>query len=215
MILSLNEVETLARKAACGAGVAVGVAEDFGSAVRVLSASRLDGPALAARALAALGDGRSAPPSAERKSTAWRMVPADPEAGLSACLAGPATADLALAFSEDIVLFALDVPEIVAGYLAAAGDGRCRALASEDGPAVVAVDGAVFLVAGEGPLAAGTFTCRPFTGALPGRLAVPTDGVPVEAKVHAALDGLAARLLVPATDLSRERGAGAGLIDGD
>lgn len=216
MIVSLNEIETLARKAAAGAGLPVGVADDFGAAVRALAEAGAPAERLAAKALGSL-DAGAVRPAPRRDGAVWRLAPSS-DAALSAAASAPTAADLACAFCSDpdggVVLEAVDVPEIVIGALAASGGdftveygGRqLRVSGGEIGP-LSGAPGA------DTPVA---MAIRSGAGAGDGlRRTVPTEGVPADRTAWEALERYAARCLVPESEGSRLRGAGAGLLDAD
>jgi hypothetical protein len=98
MMLSLNEVESTVWKAARGAGLAWGLAEEAGQAARWMAAQRLDwaAPVVACLAAAEAAQGRLAPPAAAED----RWQPPAGAAALSPLICGPLISDLAFQLAE-------------------------------------------------------------------------------------------------------------------
>lgn len=221
MRLSLNEIEVTARKAALGAGLPLGLAEEAGAAAYLLAAGRvpvagilrtaLEGP-VTARLELRPGDG------------IWHLTSeANP---LPTLVAAPSACDLVIAAARQgspIRLRAvMDLPILALAQ---------AVLASERAnlPVTVEIGGELWLadskrgipgdIARLSQLRAAEllFHClgpaQPVVSAPP----VPAahEGASVDAGDWARIQALADRMLVPATRHSRERGAGAGLIDTD
>lgn len=110
MIVSLNEIETTAYRAALGVGLDHGLAQDAGAIAAKLLASRPDGLAILLRALAFADAHRIAPPVFVRDSRRFR-----PRHGvLPSLVAGPVAADLRRADPDATVDTSLaDEPAIV------------------------------------------------------------------------------------------------------
>lgn len=190
---SLNEVESLAQKAARGAGLPWGVAEDAGRSAVWLA--RHLGACWAPSLLALL----QAPP---------------PPACSPLLLAGP-LADGAVATAEAVVAPAWLLPVLLLGpgrcnpvvLRAGAAEVRCNPL--EDPRATVPAEALAALPAG--PVAVGLREAR--LPALPYALPPRFRRSLVAGAVWARLESLAALTYVPASTVSRLRGAGAGLLD--
>jgi hypothetical protein len=214
LAVSLAEIEAMGRKAARGAGHAWGMAEEAGRAARWLSAHGGEGPEALA-ALLAETDGAVAchAPGAER----WEA-----EAGaLCAVQLGAALSDIAheIADGRRIETGPVLQPALALGALALA--------ARDIGVAIgVEADGARARLTPQGPVMdpaswpwrAGALTVWPGgKAAWPDRqrLSPSAASRPVDRAVWESLGRLAARTHVPATESSRERGAGAGVRDGD
>ncbi len=214
MRVSLNEIETTVRKATVGAGWPWGAAEDAGRAAAWLAARGLEGATAAREALregpapvrlAPIGDGR------------WRC----PRARILA--EGIAALDLLLAGDAlRVELGGADAPLLLLG-LAGVMAGACGAELAllSGGRPVARVCGATLHLGGTPPGAWSRVELRAGAaepeGAVEHRAPLqPGDaGWPVDAQTWAALATLAARCLVPASEISRLRGAGAGLVDDD
>ena len=219
IVCSLNEVETYGRRAARGAGMSWGLAEEAGKASRWLAERGLPGVELLVRLLTA-NDGRSyasmAPVITDGR---WQAV----EGALCPVCTGAALSDRidVLARGEEICLGALAYPLLLAPFL----DHSWRfddashelrwpnvcvsifangvTLECERPPAYLSerVDEVNVSV---GTQRKGNPTHRPRTG-----------GVNTPLSVWRAMDALAKRTYVPATEESRARGAGAGPTDND
>lgn len=199
---TLAEIDALCRKAARGVGCPWGLAEEAGKAARWLAARGLPGP----EALAALLEGpRNCPCSgrgggpecALRFGTrladrAERIAAGEPMSGV---VAQPllVLAQLGRAATATASSFIVDWSDVRA---------HC-------GPAglSIAADGDLFP-------ASTTFRCRTGRAELP---EIPAEhrSRPVTAEAWATLERHAARTYAPATEASRQAGAGAGTVDDD
>ena len=207
---SLNEVETLAAKAARGAGLPWGLAEDAAKAARWLAAFGLPWPETLLRLLAGWDARRSRP-----GDRAGIQVFAADGASLSPLICGPYLGDRAADFAAD----------------RPSRDGRDAAVASTvrgAGGFGGAVPHSPSLPAGRrdrraAPLpnssAAPSKPWRAtFPSTWPAKAAgedggidfVPVDRARVPTKAWGALEVLAARTYVPASERSRALGAGVG-----
>ena len=218
MRLSLNEVEVTARKAALGAGLPLGLAEEAGAIAYWLAAAGFAVAPLIARAL-----GELALPSLamEEAPGGWRLV--GQPSPLSAIVAAPSACDLVIAAAKQgrraRVRAAVDLPAIALAACAVAS-GRAHlsltlAIGAEPWPGPRGLDARdiarlAALREREVTIAPGQPETTPFSAIAPAH-----DGVEVDPAEWAAVQALADRMLVPATRHSRERGAGAGLIDTD
>lgn len=186
ILLSYNEVSSTARKAASGAGLPHGVAEEIGQAAVWLSTRGLDAVEIVVRALSGSG-------------------PRTILAGLAAidalcCGEGPEEAALE---SADCSLLLLALAGV-----AAENTGLSLAVKQENG-SLLPLDAACrepatnrlcLVRRGQGDTAEATLSSRPAATS--------------EAAYAVALQ-LAAKTYVPASDLSRAMGAGAGTTDND
>jgi hypothetical protein len=209
--VSLNEIETTLRKAALGAGWPLGLAEEVGRAAAWLCGFGIDGVAAALPALAA---GPSLAEAA-RAGALWRFP------GARAAAAGPSALDLLRAAGEgaSAALEGVDAPLLLlglAGVAAAdAGGGFALDVEGRDSARGWARVGARTLaLAGEAPAPGAAVALRRLAAAPAGRAPSTTRAAP-DPTLWAQAAALADRLLVPASETSRARGAGAGLIDDD
>ncbi|MBZ0129658.1 MAG: DUF3726 domain-containing protein [Rhodobacteraceae bacterium] len=204
MRLSLNEVEVTLKKAAMGAGYATGLAEDTGRACFWLAERGLDAARAGAAALQSpagggggeLGDGCL-------RFAAARVVRDGPSA-LDLLLSGDASS---------VELEAADAPLLLVGLagVAAAVHGVAWRLVHAAGALVIGGDG----VDGAMPKPGAMIRLTRLAEATPTGIAPQTGGCEVGDADWAAITALAARLLVPESDASRQAGAGAGAIDND
>lgn len=220
MTLSFNELESLARKAARGAGMTWGLAEEAGRATRWLCERNLPGAETLAALLSIRGDlGHDAlrPQRPEAVGGDWRA-----EAGaLCPIAAGAALCDFSsgsdeapriktgpmscpalllpfAAWTADAAAVAIEVSWSGMRVELCAGEAR---LGAPD-PAALTADRAEAVVVG--PAAK---TCVAATD-----LALRAD---VSHEAQEILERFAHRTYAPATQQSREAGAGAGLSDND
>jgi hypothetical protein len=198
--VSLNEIDAMAKKATRGAGHAWGIAEEAGRAARWLESRGL--PGLAAL-LGCLESGETA---------------------RSALVAGASLADRAqeIAAGRSLTVTAVTSPLLVLPFAAAAAHmARCDAELVWPGGRLRLANGLALLAGRETVLAEGPvdLTLRPATGAADDAgLVERIGGVIVDLELWRALDRLAAKTYVPASQTSRQRaGAGGGMqnIDND
>lgn len=217
MTFSLNEIEAMGKRAARGAGMEWGIAEEAGKTTRWLSAHGLPGPELLAELLTrndgaayddlapVLLDGRW------RARTGW----------LCPLISGAALSDRAqdMAAGQNIALGPIVFPLLLAPYAArgATALGISIELAWEGVTLTISSDGGLS-VDGEST----TVVARKAEGVLCRRAGKPAaaprahePGRAVEAEAWSRLNGFAQRTFAPATEASRLRGAGAGLTDND
>jgi hypothetical protein len=216
--LSLSEVAALAAKAARGAGLSWGLAEEAAYAARWLAAHQLAGATLLRRHLVAI-DGRGWRELAPVVDPAgWRTASG---AALSPLAAGPALADragLADGPAAAPTLLQVGDPALLLPFAALAAQPLGY-------PLRIVWDGVVAVVDGAGGLAldatgaglearrAAIVTVAPAEPTVAPRPPRPTTCA-VAAAVRRDLEALAARTYVPATAASRA-GAGAGTHDPD
>ena len=213
---SLNEIESLAKKATRGAGYSWGLAEEAGKATRWLCAAGLPGaPALAA--LLVRNDGvaydalRPIDEAAPWRATGGALCP---------LIAGAALSDRAgtLAAGRGIVLSRVSHPLLLLPFLVSAADMTRTDLTLHwdgvilsHGPDGTALDAraAALAVTEARDVGAAPTTARPATRI---RRAWRGDIAPDSAAI---LQRFAHRTYAPETDERRRAGAGAGLSDND
>lgn len=209
LVLSSNEIDAMAKKAAKGAGMPWGLAAEAGRATRWLADHGLPGPSALADLLD-WRDGRShAEVSPPDVSLAWR----DHAAVLDPIVAGTVCADLATRLVDGPVDLGRIRQPVLLGFalsVAAARSGSAFVARWTDTVLVVSPDRA----AASGEL----MTKEAGVTVEPGRadatsLDAPAAGWPVDPDAWARLGAYAHRTYAPDTEASRLRGAGAGLID--
>jgi hypothetical protein len=211
LVLSLNELEALCRKAARGAGLSWGLAEETGKAVRWLAGRGLPGPEALARWL---------PSPAFSPAAGWTMAPDhwQPEGpALDPLAAGASLADHAtlLPGAEPLTLESLAEPLLFLPFLAQAARTRRHIvwIAADGCAAALAPDGGL-AIAGAPPKAASAVVSFAAAPVLPVH-AVTARTCAIGTETYAVLDRLAVRTYAPSTETSRSMGAGAGLTDND
>lgn len=186
ILLSYNEVLSTTRKAASGAGLPHGVAEEIGHAAVWLSARNVDAVGIVVRALSGNGP--------------------------QSILTGLATVDALCCGegSEEAVLESADCSLLLLALagVASGNAGLSLAIQREDG-SLLSLDAACLE-----PAAARLRLVRLREGAADDVALSPRPAATSEAAYAAAL-ALAAKTYVPASDLSRAMGAGAGTTDND
>jgi hypothetical protein len=206
---SLNEIELMARKAAVGAGWAGGLAEDAGRAAAWLCSHGYDGVQAAHASI------NAGPQELSVEHTQTGVVFQQAQAAR----AGPSVLDLMAdgGVMDHAILRNVDVPIMVLGL--------AGVLSAQYGTAVGLefANGTQAHMAPEGHQISGEIVCascdvkvRRITWS--GTNLKPTDaasGYDVNEDIWAKLGDFAANTYVPATEESRWRGAGAGLIDND
>ena len=219
IVCSLNEVETYSRRAARGAGMPWGLAEEAGKASRWLAERGLPGVELLVRLLTA-NDGRlyasMAPVIVDGR---WQA----PGGELCPVCSGAALSDRidVLAGGGEICLSALAYPLLLVPFLDPSRrlDDACYELRWPNVRVSVFAGGVTLEYKNEpAHLGERVDEVRLSVGAY-GK-AHPTHhprtaGVKMSLSVWRAMDALAKRTYVPATEESRDRGAGAGRTDND
>ncbi|MBP5856601.1 DUF3726 domain-containing protein [Marivibrio halodurans] len=224
---SLNEIEAVARKAARGAGMSWGLAEEAGKAARWLALH--DQPGLAALVdLLEWRDGRAHETLRPHETTGADGARLWQAAGGALCPVAAGTALVDFAFDlrradASIRLHIVRTPLLLLPFIAraAAEEGRrfemtCGAPGGDPAITQLSPDGPT------GPLprlpGEADILIRPATdGGTRSERATPriARGVAVDRRVWARAERLAHRTYVPASDGSRLSGAGAGLSDND
>ncbi len=217
MSFSLNEIEAMGKRAARGAGLDWGIAEEAGKAARWLTAHGLPGPELLAELLTR-NEGKS---YAELAPVSVDGVWEAKSGQLCPLVAGAALSDRAaeVAAGREFEFGSIAFPLLLAPYAACGARSRGAAIelswsgvmltiSPDDG---LAVEGDIAAVAAR---TADYVHCRPA-----GKDTVtPPAGEPgraVDAETWSRLSAFAHRTLAPATEASRLAGAGAGLTDND
>jgi hypothetical protein len=231
--LSLNEVEVCLKKAALGAGLPLGYAEDLAGAVAWLCRWGFPGIPAGLESLEAARDGTTA--LARPSDDGETLASADGRPA-AAWHAGPTLADLLRGEPDTLELHvpSAEWPLLVLGALGVYSEAKGPGLSLRwDGGAALCRNGVPYLIDGawaslerrrEGAVSAGAAdprsrgTRRTASGA-PEADGVKADvfeiGVRVEAEIWARLQALVRLTLVPASEASRSAGAGAGLRDTD
>jgi hypothetical protein len=218
MRCSLNEIDAAVRKSARGAGLAWGLAEEAGMAARWLEARRLGGLALFAT-LFEHHDGTSYEQVRVRATDRIWIA-----AGGVLCpiVTGAALADHAEGIAAGVAIETgpMLCPLILAPFVALATRAAGRALDLEWSGIRLRFDGDDAGLDGAPEslrvLHARRTACRlardHSTGPL---LEARSSAVLVDPAIWARLDRFAQRTYVPASEASRVKGAGAGMIDND
>lgn len=216
MTFSLNEIEATGKRAARGAGLDWGIAEEAGKAARWLTMHGLPGPEILAELLTR-NDGKSyeelVPASADgiwRARSGW----------LCPLIAGAALSDRASEIAAGRVFETgpIAFPLLLAPYVACGA--RPRGVVFE-----LTWPGVTLTLAPDGLAIAGaeaTLSARIADGVkcrVAAEVRVPPrateSGRAVDAETWSRLSAFAHRMLAPATEASRLAGAGAGLTDND
>jgi hypothetical protein len=223
MTFSLNEVEAMGKRAARGAGLDWGIAEEAGKAARWLTAHGLPDPELLAELLTR-NEGKSYDELAPESAAVSTDGVWEAKSGcLCPLIAGAALSDRAaeVAAGRTFEFGSIAFPLLLAPY--AASGARSRGAAVElSWPGVTLTISPDDGLAVEGDLAAvATRTatgahCRPAAK----DIVTPPAGQPgraVDAETWSRLSAFAHRTFAPATEASRLAGAGAGarLTDND
>jgi hypothetical protein len=218
MICSLNEIEAETRKAARGAGLSWGLAEEAGKAARWLEMHGLRSvPFFAALFEAYAGRDYTALAMASTAGC-WRA-----RGGmLCPVIAGAGLLDRAdeIAAGRAIEMADLALPVLLAPFAAAIVKATGAGIVLEwPGVRFVFTGEGTWCDAERGALDAASAphaTCGKLAGAVRGTPLRPAIvGVPVDEAVWSRLDAFVQRTYVPASDESRLKGAGAGVLDTD
>ncbi|MCP4283777.1 MAG: DUF3726 domain-containing protein [Gammaproteobacteria bacterium] len=214
MTYSLNEIDVMGKRAARGAGLTWGLAEEAGKAARWLCACDLPGAEILNEILT-ISDGKKyddlAPISAEG---VWHA----PSGSLSPLFAGPALSDRAasLAAGHEIELGKTIKPLFLAPYLSTAAKltGTTIELAWADATVTVTSQGILLKGGNVSATEAESVRCR----GVEANQEISSEGVHgrnVDRDAWDHLSLLMHRYLAPDTEESRIAGAGAGLNDND
>nr|WP_178125119.1 MULTISPECIES: DUF3726 domain-containing protein [unclassified Pseudomonas] len=211
----MNEIESLCKKAARGAGLTWGLAEEAGKAARWLTAHGLDGAAILAAQLQQ-DDGCSYPQLAPQVDAGTWQVPGH---WMCPLIAGATLSDHGYLLRDNAPLQLDEVahPQLLLPFVSVTARQLELALELSWDNCQVLFDcrGAAFMLQADGLDAphAARVSCTRATGT--GEFKHPLGGpLPLlNATVQDALEQLAARTYVPASEASRLLGAGAGLSD--
>jgi Protein of unknown function (DUF3726) len=210
---AMSELQALAYKAAVGAGLPVGVAQDIAAAGVWLAQRRFTACQIIARGLADVGTKRG---DCRTSDLGVELV------DVRAAATGTSAVDLLVASGRstfEVSLKGLDEPALLLGLVGTAADRYAIAIE-------LVVSGRTFVVDPTCSVEPATFPTRgpadialrratPSAITSPPCLATRYDPAAVSDTGWDQLERLAKRTYVPATDHSRARGAGAGLTDND
>ncbi|MDD9902926.1 MAG: DUF3726 domain-containing protein [Rhodospirillaceae bacterium] len=209
MSFALNEIEATANKAARGAGLDWGIAEEAGKAVRWLAARGLPGPELLAQTLKrnqGLAHVVLAPKTTDRT---W----AAPGGRLCPLIAGAALTDCAheVLSGRDLRLDRTSFPLLLVPFAAACGKATEVVIeVSWAGAALTIASGTELYIDGEesNPPETGWVQCRRVADVPTVATEPETSRCSVGVSAWDELNEFAHRTYAPATEESRERGAG-------
>lgn len=213
---SLNEIEAMGKRAAHGANLDWGVAEETGKAIRWLSAHGLPGPEL----LVALFKGNENKSDAEVAPVSTNEIWRATSGALSPLAAGAALSDLVgeLTTGHEFEFSRTTLPLLTVPY--AAFGAKLRNVAIEicwlELKLIVTPDGGLLI---EGDKTATTVlsvdkVCCRIAAREVNTMLPPEIGREVDSENWDYLNSLAYRNFAPSTTSSRQ-GAGAGLVDND
>jgi hypothetical protein len=214
MSYSLNEIEAQAKRAARGAGLSWGMAEEAGRATRWLAAYDLPGPELLCQVLR-LNDGVPQKQIAPRLGgDAWYSV----SGALCPLAAGAALNDIAdqIGAGQPIEMAHVSFPLLVVPFAAWAAQHLKRPVRVIWQDVRIDTDGDGIWIDGTGMNAseAGTLQCH-LARVRHDPAQRPLIRGSVTPEVWADLDVFAHRTYAPATEASRLLGAGSGVSDND
>jgi hypothetical protein len=216
MAFSQNEIEAMGKRAARGAGLPWGLAEEAGKAARWLSSRGLPGPEELAEILTR-NDGKNydelAPVSVDG---VWRA----PSGRLCPLVSGAALSDRAaeIAAGREIQFGPTGQPLLLAPYVAGVAKQTGTAVELSWAGVVITFTPESVSIEGE-PAAlaarsADSICCRRTERAVVEAVQRPPGRV-VDAETWSRLNAFAQRTFAPATEASRLAGAGASLTDND
>ena len=215
VLCSLNEIQTQATKAARGAGLPWGVADEAGRAARWLEARGLAGLSTLDGALESLSapDWRRCLPVPE--GVVWRAESGEID-GLLAGMTLADRTDRPLPFAGDgaLVLVRVRWPLLAVPFLAGVAQVCGAQLVVSLGPQTPAIEIGPQSVAESGRVLVGMALAEAVriekggNGAMPPDLPRLDGSIPVDREVYTSLDRRAARTSVPESAESQARGAG-------
>ena len=212
MNFSLTETDALCRKAAKGAGMSWGLAEEAGKSVRWLVSHRQDGPAALAELLILreTGRARGVPVTG---ADGWRG-----ERGLCPIRCGASLSDYShtLQLNEPVTLYDVHQPVLLVSFLAhiAHLHGASVILECAESALAIGPDGSLAGPVSLPPLADCKITLKTDQAA-PHMATGPQTRATLSAEALEHLSRFAHRTYAPATEASRLLGAGAGTTDND
>jgi hypothetical protein len=214
---SLNEIDALVRKAARGAGLSWGLAEEAGKCARALAMTE---PGHLAAVAAVLEAGRAGRLSRHiaYDGPVWRAADNLP---LNPLIIGPSVADHAFLLEKGCLTVegALAEPTLLLPFLIAAPCGAARTLTVETDAGTFEISD--FTVTGTAPQALPDRVCwlrlspAETVANLERPAALPVHAVPLPHALKQRFEALAAHTYVQSSERSRATGAGAGLNDND
>jgi len=215
-MFSLNEIEAMGKRAARGAGLPWGLAEEAGKATRWLASNDLPGPVLLLKTLVQ----NDARPTSEGAPVSVDGVWRAPAGMLCPLVTGAALCDRAseMAGGHAIILGPTLQPLLLAPYLAmAAKTSQATFALNWDGfESIVDSDNISWADDQTIPAEDNGQTVRcSRTNRMNSRSRAPVSALAVETDVWDGLNRFALRTFAPATEESRIAGAGAGLADND
>ena len=209
MTFSLNEVAAMARKAARGAGYPWGLAEEAAMAVRWLSARGLDGCGALSEVLARLEGGAWEVSRLQPVGDRWRGT----GAVLCPLVTGAALADRATVLpAGGLTLEGVVAPLVLLPFAAGVARMRVQTVRVSWAGSEFATDGTQKSASG-GMEAAADVRVR-FESRHANWLPITSRASP-DPRDWETLEVFAARTYAPATEASRQSGAGAGETDND
>jgi hypothetical protein len=213
LTLSMNEVDALCRKAARGAGMSWGLAEEAGKTARFLAERNLPGPERLAAWLAHANFADSLK-GFDAAGTEWRPH----GAALDPVAAGASLADHAamLPFDNGILLHDVAEPLLLIPFLRslAMTRGKPARLDADGYAAAITPEGELFL-SGPVPAIARKIRISTAAGNMPPAHRGAALAWAIAPEAFEVLDRLAFLTYAPHTETSRLSGAGAGLSDND
>jgi len=212
LVVSSNEIDALAKKAAKGAGMPWGLAAEAGKATRWLADRGLPGPAV----LADLLDWRDGRPIAAVSPPDVSLDWAGHDAVFDAVVVGTVCADLAPRLAVSPASLGTVRGPLLLGFAVSVASRRTGVgLVATWHDVTIGVDGEGVRVTGSAEgLRVAEADVSIDIGTPPGpALAAPGYGCDVDEAVWARIERHAARTYAPETERSRLTGAGAGLID--
>jgi hypothetical protein len=221
LTFSLNEIDSLSKRAARGAGFSWGLAEEAGKAVRWLAARNLSGPQALANLLTQ-NDGKAYAALAPVSTDGLWCAASGP---LCPLITGAALCDRAVEIGagRTVELGPTSQPLLLLPFAAAvAGITGLIIELSWAGMVIVMTPQTVLLKGDSAALTipcADSLRCRSIETAESAAASAPISashsGREVDMGIWQQLDMFAARTFAPATEASRLAGAGAGLSDND
>ena len=215
MDLSLNETQSLAVKAAKGAGMSWGMAQEAGSAVRYLSKFGLPGADALVNLLHQYDRGNALSEILDCSGNNWHGA----TGSLCPCVVGAALCDQSHSFNgaPEITLQNVAQPLLLIPFVARLAKEKetVIGLAWAGGECVVSAEGVII----QGPKTkllcenAESVTC--FVTSTGVNEIHQQSRADVSQEIYSGLLAFAHRTYAPATEESRQKGAGAGVTDND
>jgi len=210
MILSFGELESLSFKAARGAGLDWGLAEETGKAVRWLAERGLPGPEVLMAHLPRIAGKPYAQLRPLPDADHWRP------AGETLCplINGSALSDHATMLPDSFTLGPVLNPLLLVPFVARVAERLGRPLTLDWSDTQIACGSGGLSIEGDSMVSMATLVTITHAGNAPQNLATGSRRS-IEPAVLDVLQRLAHRTYVPATEASRLAGAGAGTSDND